>query len=168
MQVVMDNPRSGRAVALSDLLRQTFILTRDHNPNDIRSRELSMIHVSKAMALHLLLENLATNGVTNVNNKANAVNSSAFLPQRNLSLAKEQRSKVLNSCNKLGMDVLDSHKTKTSTRITCIGSVTNMRNITSLCINICAVISAITTLRKELHRVWWRLLKSNEFFDRRD
>ena len=46
MQVVMDNPCSGRAVALSNLLRQTFIVTRDHNPNDIRYRELSMIHVS--------------------------------------------------------------------------------------------------------------------------
>ena len=46
MQVVMDNPRSGRAVALSDLLRQTFIVTSNHNPNNIRSRELSMVHVS--------------------------------------------------------------------------------------------------------------------------
>ena len=63
MQVVMDNPRLGRAVALSDLLRQTFIVTRDHDPKNIRSRELSMIHVSKAMALHLLLGNLANNGV---------------------------------------------------------------------------------------------------------
>ena len=75
MQVVMDSPCSGRAVALSDLLRQTFIVTRDHDPNGIKSRELSMIHVSKAMALHLLLGNIATNGVMNVhiNNEANTV-----------------------------------------------------------------------------------------------
>jgi hypothetical protein len=135
----------GKAVALSDLLRQTFIVTRDLDTNDIRSRELSMIHVSKAMALHLLLGNLATNGVTNGNNDANAVDPSAFLPQRNLSLVKEQRSKDQNSCTKVGMDVLDSHKTKTATGIICIGSITNMRDITSLCINICAVISAITS-----------------------
>ena len=50
MQVVMDNPCSGRAVALSNLLRQPFIMTRDLDLNNIRSRELSMIHVSKAMA----------------------------------------------------------------------------------------------------------------------
>ena len=86
MQVVMENPRLGRAVALSDLLKQTFIVTRDLDPNDIRSRELSMTHVSKAMALHLLLGNLATNGVTNFHNEANAVDPSAFLPQRNLLL----------------------------------------------------------------------------------
>ena len=110
MQVVMDNPRLGRAAALSDQLRQTFIVTRDHNLNDIRSRELSMVHVSKVTASHLLLGNLATNGVTNIHNKANAVNSSAFLPQRNLSLVEEQCSKDLNSRNELGMDVLDLHK----------------------------------------------------------
>ena len=104
-----------------------------------------MIHVSKAMASHLLTGNLATNGETNVHNKANAVDPSAFLPQRNLSLVEEQRSKDLNSCNKLGMDVLDLQKNKTSTGITRISSIMNMRDITSLCINICAVISAITS-----------------------
>ena len=124
MQVVMENPRSGREVALSDLLRQTFIATRDLDPNDIRSRELSMIHVSKAMASHLLLGNLATNGVKNVHNEANAVDPSAFLPQQNLSLVEEQRSKDQNFRTKVRMDVLDSHKTKTATGITRIGSIT--------------------------------------------
>ena len=55
MVIVMDGPRSGQAVALSDLLRQTFIVIRDLDLHDIRSREMSMTHVSKAMALHLLL-----------------------------------------------------------------------------------------------------------------
>ena len=136
-------------MALSDLLRQTFIVTRDLDPNDIRSRELSMTHVSKAMASHLLLGNLATNRVTNFHNKANAVDASAFLPQRNLLLVEEQRSKDLNSRNELGMDVLDSHKTKTSTGIAHIGSITNMRDIMSLCINICAVVLAITRTRHQ-------------------
>ena len=77
MQSVMDGPRSGRAVALSDLLRQTFTVVRDLDLHDIRSREISMTHVLKAMASHLLLGNLATNGVTNAHNKANAVDPSA-------------------------------------------------------------------------------------------
>ena len=97
IQIVMDDPRLGQAVALSNLLRQTFIVIRDLDPNDIRSRELSMTHVSKAMASHLLLGNLATSGVTNAHNKANAMDLSAFLPQRNLMLVEEQRSKELNS-----------------------------------------------------------------------
>ena len=91
-----------------------------------------MTHVSKAMASQLLLGNLATNRVTNVHNKANAFNPSAFLHQRNLLLVEEQRSKDLNSCNKLGMGVLDLHKTKTITGITHIGSITNMRELRSI------------------------------------
>jgi hypothetical protein len=43
------------------------------------------------------------------------------------------------------MDVLDLRKTKTSKGITRIEYITNMQDITSLCINICAVILAITT-----------------------
>jgi hypothetical protein len=43
------------------------------------------------------------------------------------------------------MDVQDSHKTKISTGIARIGAITNMRDITSLCINVCAVLSAITS-----------------------
>ena len=105
MQIVMDGARLGRAVALSDLLRQTFIVIRDIDSNDIRSRELSMNHISKAITSHLLLGNLATSRVTNVHNEANAVDPSAFLPQRNLLLVEEQRSKDLNCRNKLGMDV---------------------------------------------------------------
>jgi hypothetical protein len=145
IQIVMDGPRSGRAVALSDLLRQTFIVVQDLDSHDIRSREMSMTHVSKAMASHLLLGNLATSGVTNTHNEAIAVDPSAFLPQRNLTLVEEQWSKDLNSRNELGMDVQDLHETKISTGIARIGAITNMRDITSLCINICAVLSAITS-----------------------
>jgi hypothetical protein len=117
MQVVLENPRLGRAVALSDLLRQAFILTRDHIPNDIWSREISMVHVSKLMESHLLLGNFATNGDTNNNNKANAVNPSAFLPHRNLSSIESEHQKDQNSRNKTGMDVIYSQKTKTSIAI---------------------------------------------------
>ena len=104
-----------------------------------------MTHVSKAMASHLLLGNLATNGVTNAHNEANAVDPSAFLPQRNMTLVEEQQTKDRNSRSELGMDVQDSHKTKMSTSITRIGAITNMRDITSLCINVCATLSAVTS-----------------------
>ena len=43
------------------------------------------------------------------------------------------------------MDMQDLHKTKISTGIALIGAITNMRDITSLCINVCAVLSAITS-----------------------
>ena len=105
MQIVMDGPRSGRAVALSDLLSQKFTVVCDHNSNDIWSREMSMTHVSKALASHLLLGNLATNRVTNSHNEANTVDPSAFLPQRNMMMVKEQQTKDRNSRSELGIDV---------------------------------------------------------------
>jgi hypothetical protein len=145
MQLVLDSPRSGRAVALSDLFRMTFSLIRDHDGHDVRCREMSLTHISKAMASHLLLGNLTTNGITYAHNEANAVDPSAFLPQRNLSLVIEQQRKDNNARSELGMDVQDSHKTKVSTGIARIGAITDMKDITSLCINICAVISAITS-----------------------
>ena len=111
-------------------------MTRNLDPNNIRTQELYLTHVSKAMALHLLLGNLAQNGVTNAHNETNVVDAAAFLPQRKLLLVNEQQSKDLNYCNELGMDVLDSHKTKTSMGIARISSMANMRDITSLCINI--------------------------------
>ena len=74
-----------------------------------------MVHISKAMASHLLLGNFATNGVTNAHNKANSINPSAYLPQRNLGLIKLECQKDLNLCNELGMDVINVHKTKSST-----------------------------------------------------
>ncbi len=67
-------------MALSDLFRMTFTVVRNQDLHEIRSREMSMNHVSKAMASHLLLGNLATNGVTNAHNEANAMDPSAFLP----------------------------------------------------------------------------------------
>jgi len=73
------------------------------------------------------------------------VDPSAFLPQRNLSLVEEQRSKDQNSPPKWGWTFLICTEKKTATGITRIESITNMRDITSLCINICAVILAITS-----------------------
>ena len=70
---------------------------------------------------------------------------SAFLPQQNLTLVEEQQTKDRNSCSELGMDMQDLHKTKISTGIARIRAITNMLDITSLCINICAVLSVITS-----------------------
>jgi len=132
-------------VVFSDLLRMTFTVVRDQDSHGIRSREMSMTHVSKAMAFQLLLGNLATNRVTNAHNEANAMDPSAFLPQQNLTLVEEQQTKDHNFRSEIGMDMQDSQKTKISTGITRIGAITNMRDITSLCINVCAILSAITS-----------------------
>ena len=51
MAIVMANPRSARAQHFTDLLRSSLAIAKRTNPNDIRSRELSMTHTSKSMAV---------------------------------------------------------------------------------------------------------------------
>ena len=47
MAIVMANPQSARAQQFTDLLRSSLEIAKKNNPNDIRSRELSMTHTSK-------------------------------------------------------------------------------------------------------------------------
>ena len=42
MQLVMVNDRSGQASAFSDVMRKGLAVAKKHDPNDIRSRELSL------------------------------------------------------------------------------------------------------------------------------
>jgi hypothetical protein len=69
------------------------------------------------------------------NNEAQAVDPSAFLPQRNPALVNREANKDLHAHSKNTMDVLDNNKTKTSTSIACIGTMQDMADLTSLFIN---------------------------------
>jgi hypothetical protein len=110
---------------------------------DIRSRLISIIFINKATALHPLQGNLTTKGVTLLNNKANSIDLSLFLPQRNTSMINREHSNNLTACSENNMDIADAHKSKTSVAITRIGTVVNMTNFSSLCINSDTIISAI-------------------------
>ncbi len=99
--------------------------------------------INKATALHLLQGNLATEGVTLFNNEANSINLSLFLPQQNTSMIDRERSNYLTACSENNMDIADTHKSKTNVSITRIGTMVNMTNFSSLCINCDNIISAI-------------------------
>jgi hypothetical protein len=160
MQVVMTNPRAARAQAFSDLLRQTINVTKNHDTLNIRSRFISISHVSKALAGHMLQGNFALEGATSLANEANSVDPSAFLPQRNQCLITQEKNKDLTSKTESSHDVLDSHKTKTSTAISRIGTMVDMSDFTALCINMDTIITAIVAndgphpplLRQMLHK----------------
>ncbi len=132
-------------MALCDLLKQTFTIARNLDPDNIGLRKMTMVHASKSLASHMLLGVFATSGVQTTNNEANSVDPSAFLPQRNTNLVDAVHRGDSTSRTETGMDVIDSHKTKVTTSITRIGLMISMRDITSLCINICTVISVITS-----------------------
>jgi hypothetical protein len=110
---------------------------------NIRSRLISIVFINKATALHLLQGNLATKGVTLLNNKANSINLSLFLPQQNTSMIDRECSNGLTACSENNMDIADAHKLKTNVAITRIGTMADMTNFSSLCINCDTIISAI-------------------------
>ena len=144
MPIVMANPCSARAQQFVDLLRSSLVIAKKNNPNDIRSRELSMTHTSKSMASHLLLGNFSLDGVTSLFNKANSIDPSAFLPQRNQSAIASETACNLHLRIKDKHNVLESHHTKTVTTVSHIGTLGSVWDVTLLCININTIILAVT------------------------
>jgi hypothetical protein len=115
---------------------------------NIRSRWISIAFINKATALHLLQGNLATEGVTLLNNEANSINLSLFLPQQNASMINRERSNKLTAYSENSMDIADTHKSKTNVPITRIITMVDMTNFSSLCIKSDTIISAIVDSTK--------------------
>ncbi len=110
---------------------------------NIRSRLISIMFINKATDLHLLQGNLATEGVTSLNNEANSIDLSLFLSQQNTPMIDKERSNDLTAHSENNMDIADAHKSKTNVAITCIGTKVDMTDFSSLCINYNTIISAI-------------------------
>ena len=110
---------------------------------NIRSRLISIVFINKTTALHLLQGNLATEEVALFNNKANSIDLSLFLPQRNTSMIDREYSNNLTAHSENNMDIANAHKSKANVAITCIGTMVNMTNFSSLCINCNTIISTI-------------------------
>jgi hypothetical protein len=71
------------------------------------------------------------------------VEPSAFLPQRNKVLVKQELSNEVKATSENVMDFVDSHKTKGKTAIACIGTMHSMMDFSSLCINTDMIITSI-------------------------
>jgi hypothetical protein len=78
-----------------------------------------------------------------LNNEANSINLSLFFPQQNTSMINKERSNNLTARSENNMDITDAHKSKTNVVINCIGTMVDMTNFSSLCINCDTIISAI-------------------------
>jgi hypothetical protein len=131
----LGQPRASRSSSLSDLLRQTLATARVQDLFSIRSTAISLFHAPKALTGHLLTGNYSIHEADSLNNEAQAVDPSAFLPQRNPPLVNREANKDLHARSKNALDVLDHHKTKTSTSIARIGTMQDMADFTSLCVD---------------------------------
>jgi hypothetical protein len=86
MKIVLDSAHPARATSFSDLIRNTCTTAKELDLMNIRSSLILIVLNNKATALHLLQGNLATDGATSLNNKANLIDLSLFLPQQNPSM----------------------------------------------------------------------------------
>ncbi len=109
---------------------------KELNLMNIRSCLIFIVFINKATALHLLQGNLATEGVTLLNNQANSIDLFLFLPQHNTSMIDKEHSNDLTACSENNMDIADAHKLKTNVAITCIGTMVDMTDFSSLCTNV--------------------------------
>jgi hypothetical protein len=99
--------------------------------------------MSKILASHMLQGNFATKKVTSLKLEANSVEPSAFLPQRNKVLVKQELLSKVKANSKNVIDFADSHKTKGKTAIACIGAMQSMVDFSSPCINMDMIITTI-------------------------
>ncbi len=91
----------------------------------------------------MLQGNFVTEKFTSLKIKANSVEPSAFLPQRNKVLVKQELSDEVKATSENVMDFAASHKTKGKPAIACIGTMQSMVDFSSLCINMDTIITAI-------------------------
>ena len=148
MQLVISNERSAQASAFSDVLRKGFGIVKQDNVTDIRSREMSLKNLSKAVAGHLLLGNLSTVSITGIQAEPNSIDITAFYPQRNQNMIDADLRHDLASRMEEGLDVAEAHRAKTGTSMKVIGKVADVKDVTSLLINVSTVIAVITSSDK--------------------
>ncbi len=91
----------------------------------------------------MLQGNFATEKVTSLELKANSIEPSACLPQKNACLVECEKNNEVKATSENVMDFFNSHKTKGKTAISCICTMISMADFSSLCINMNTIITAI-------------------------
>ena len=132
MQVVMNQPRADQASQFADLVRMTLEFAKQQDYINICPSLVSIRVISKALASQILQGNFATEKVTSLELEANSVEPSVFLPQKNKCLIHHELINEMKATSDNVMDFSNTHKTKGKTAITCIGSMQNLTNFSSL------------------------------------
>jgi hypothetical protein len=123
MQVVLNQPRAAHASQFADLVQMTLVLAKHQDFTSIQSTQILIWVTSKILASHMLQWNSATKKVTSLELKANSVEQSAFLLQRNKVLVEQELLSEVKVTSKNVVDFADSHKTKGMPLIACIGTM---------------------------------------------
>jgi hypothetical protein len=145
MQVVLKQPRAAQASQFADLVQMTLELAKHQDFTSIQSTQISIRVMSKILTSHMLQGNFVTEKVISLKLKANSVEPSAFLPQRNKVLVEQELLSEVKATSENVPDFADSHKTKGRAAIAHIGTMQSMVDFSSLCINMDTIITTISS-----------------------
>ena len=157
MQIIMNQNRASRASSFADLMRMTINEAKAQDWTSIRSSQILIKLLSKALASHMLQGNFATEKVTSLKHETEKVKPTAFLLQKNKSLVDRESTTKHWATNENIMDIIDSQKSTCKTAIARIGTMVDITDFSSLCINMGTVISAICT-SDELQPIFRQIL----------
>ncbi len=143
MQIIMNQNWASRASSFADLMQMTINEAKAQDWTSIRSSQISINLISKALASHMLQGNFATEKVTSLKHETEKVEPSAFLPQRNKCLFDCKTTTKNQATNENIIDIINSQKSTRKTAIARIGTMTYITDFSSLCINMDTAISAI-------------------------
>jgi hypothetical protein len=141
----MNDRRSAQASAFSDVVRKGLGVIKQNDFTDIRCREMSLKNISKAVAGHFILGNLSTVSITGTQAEPHSIDVTAFYPQRNQTMIDADLRQDLASRMEEGLDVAEAQRSKAGTSMNVIGRVTDVKDLTSLLINICTVMMVVTS-----------------------
>ena len=128
----------------------TLEVAKQQDYTNIHVLLVSIRVISEAHASQILQGNFATEKVTSLELEANSVEPSIFLPQRNACLINYKLINEMKATLENIMDFADTHMTKEKTAITRIGSMKNLTDFSSLCINMDTIIAAICSNKEPL------------------
>ena len=145
MKLVLSSERSAQASTFADVLRKGFTEAKKTNPNDIRSRELSIKYIPKATAGHMLLGNFSLCSIATLSLEPNSIDITVFFPQTQHDAIAVGQLQDLAARMEEGLDVADAHRSKTVTAIKRVGKVASVKDVTSLLINMCTFVLVVTS-----------------------
>jgi hypothetical protein len=141
--VVLDTSRAGRATRLQDLMKEVMANSKKLDQLSIKTREMTLSTISKAAAANLIGGNFVVDYAGSLSNESTPVNLSLFLPQTEMSLVRDIDALDLKERTENNMDMANSHKSKLSTDIKCIGTLKTPADVRSVPVNMLTLFTAV-------------------------
>ena len=83
MDIILSTAHAAWLVAFFDLVGENCTTAKEHDCLNLRSKLVLIAYTLKLFASHILAKNLSVKAAVSLNNEANSIDPSLFLPQKN-------------------------------------------------------------------------------------